>query len=229
MVTAIARLLGAALAAGVTAGLIASFGQSISLTPLILAAEQFEIGEHGTPTPDGPHAASHNEGEAWQPDGGIERIAYTVLSNILVGTGFALLLSACLTLYRGRVDGARGVAWGLGGFAAFSLAPALGFPPELPGSAGAELGARQAWWLSTACASAIGLALLFLQKRVMWRVLGVVAIAAPHIAGAPHAPLVNDTVPPDLAAHFAIGSLVISALSWSALGCVAGFALRRPQ
>ena len=229
MSAVITRLLGAALAAGIVAGLIASLGQSMSLTPLILVAEQFETEAQGEQASQTQAASAHNHAEAWQPDDGIERTAYTVLSNILVGTGFALLLCGCLTLYRGRLDGARGVVWGLAGFAAFSLAPALGLPPELPGSAAAELGARQAWWLSTAVATASGLALLFLRKRTIWRILGAVAIAAPHLVGAPHPPILGGALPAELAAQFAVGSLVIAAAFWIALGGIAGFALRRPR
>ena len=229
MPTVLARLLGAALAAGIAAGLIASLGQSIKLTPLILAAERFETETHDDLASDEQAASDHNHTEAWRPADGGERIAYTVLSNILVGTGFALLLCACLTLYPGRLDGGRGVIWGLAGFAAFSLAPALGLPPELPGSAAAELGARQAWWLSTAGATAIGLALLFLQRRTIRRILGAVAIAAPHLVGAPHPPTLAGALPAEFAAQFAVGSLVISVMFWVALGGVAGFALRRPR
>lgn len=229
MPAVLARLLGAALAAGIVAGLIASFGQAMKLTPLILAAEQFETEGHDDSTADSPDASAHQHDESWKPAEGAERIAYTVLANILAGTGFGLLLCACLTLYRGRLDAARGIAWGLAGFAAFSLAPALGLPPELPGSAAAELGARQAWWLSTAVATAAGLALLFLQERTIWRVAGAVAILVPHVVGAPHPPAVAVALPAELAAQFAVGSLAISAVFWAALGGVAGFALRRPH
>ncbi|MFO0996865.1 MAG: CbtA family protein [Alphaproteobacteria bacterium] len=229
MRTVLARLLGAALAAGIVAGLIASLGQALKLTPLILAAEQYETEPHDSDTAGDPSLSAHSHAEAWQPAEGTERIAYTVLANIVAGTGFALLLCACLTLYRGRLDGVRGMAWGLAGFAVFALAPALGLPPELPGSAAAELGARQAWWLGTALATATGLALIFLQKRTAWRIVGALAIVAPHAVGAPHPHHIGGALPAELAAQFAVGSLVISAVFWIALGGVAGFALRRPR
>jgi predicted cobalt transporter CbtA len=41
------------------------------------------------------------------------------------------------------LDARRGLLWGLGGFAALHLAPAVGLPPELPGMASADLAARQ--------------------------------------------------------------------------------------
>ncbi|MEI2612914.1 MAG: CbtA family protein [Candidatus Promineifilaceae bacterium] len=40
---------------------------------------------------------------------------------------------------------------------AFQLAPAFGLPPELPGMAAADLGARQVWWCGTALATGVGI------------------------------------------------------------------------
>ena len=45
---------------------------------------------------------------------------------------------------RGHVLTPRvGIIWGLAGFIAVHFAPAIGLPPELPGSSAADVGARQ--------------------------------------------------------------------------------------
>lgn len=41
----------------------------------------------------------------------------------------------------------QGLLWGLAGCATFVLAPTLGLPPELPGTAAADLTLRQTWWI----------------------------------------------------------------------------------
>ena len=57
---------------------------------------------------------------------------------MISGVAFALLLTAIYALLRpGQLhpDARTGAGWGLAGYAAFSPAPALGLPPELPGMA----------------------------------------------------------------------------------------------
>ena len=64
-------------------------------------------------------------------------------------------------------------AWGLAGFAAFTLAPNLGLPPELPAMPAADLLARQAWWIGTVVATAAGLALIVFGRSPWFAVLGI--------------------------------------------------------
>src|SRR5690349_851737 len=167
------RILLVAVLAGAVAGLVASVLQGTRIWPLIAAAEQFEEA-----------AAAHQHGDAaaghahdWQPADGAERIAYTVLFNILAGFGFALLLNGALVLRQAVLRGttpdvATGAMWGLAGFACFALAPAFGLPPELPGMEAANLLDRQLWWVATAAASAAGLALIVFARSVPRKAVG---------------------------------------------------------
>jgi cobalt transporter subunit CbtA len=229
------RILTAALLAGFAAGVFVSALQAVSIAPLILSAETLEAS--GAPAAAGEtaagdearhhrghHAGGHGEG--WAPADGLERTVYTVLTNVLAGTGFALLLTACFAL-TGCVDWRRGVIWGLAGFAVFHLAPALGLPPELPGAAAAPLAERQIWWLATVAATAAGLALVAFGPGRAVKALGVVVILAPHAVGAPEAEAQMGSVPAALAARFVVGSLVTAGLFWVVLGGLSAFLFQR--
>lgn len=213
------RVFVAAVVAGLAAGLIVSALQAAKLTPLIAAAELLETAE----------PAAHET--AWEPAPGVERAAVTLLANLIIGVGFGLLLSAGFALnqlLRGAVtDARRGLLWGIAGFACFSLAPSLGLPPELPGSASADLFVRQGWWIGTALATAAGIALIAFARHLLWRILGGVIIALPHLLGAPHAPGAAGSVPASLAAEFAAASLATTALFWVVLGSVGGWLYAR--
>lgn len=218
------RLLTVALLAGVLSGFAVSVVQEFTTTPLILHAETYENASLG-----GAHGAKlvladtgGHEAEAWAPDDGIERMLYTVLANVIAGVGFGLILAACFALWNGRVDGRRGVLWGIAGFATFSLAPSLGLPPELPGSMAAALEARQLWWLACVGATALGLGLMVFANTWTLRIAGILALAAPHAFGAPHPAEIGGAVPPELAGHFAAASLIVSAVFWSILGWIGG-------
>jgi cobalt transporter subunit CbtA len=154
--------------------------------------------------------------------GGIERLFYTGLANVLMGVGFALLLVACFALYGKPVDPRRGVLWGLAGFAVFTLAPGLGLPPEVPGSKAAALTDRQIWWACAAAAAALGLWLMVFARQHALKALGVVVVALPHIVGAPRPAELGGAVPPELAGHFAAASIVVSAIFWASLGWLGG-------
>lgn len=232
------RILTAALIAGVAAGLLATALQAARVWPLILAAETFENAAPTQAHHHGAEAAADHAAmvEAWAPEDGIERMAYTLLFNVLTGFGFALLLNAGLMLRRaagGQTDMRTGLLWGLAGFASFALAPALGLSPELPGMVAADLFARQAWWLATALATAGGLALIVWPRRAAMAALGVALIVAPHLIGAPHpeaAPtdlMEASRVPAELAAAFVAASLVTAAVFWAALGVVSGWLQHR--
>lgn len=232
------RLLVIAVIAGAAAGLVASALQGAKLWPLIAAAEVLEQGasqDHAAgaahaPT-HAPHANSHDD-EGWAPEDGAERIAYTVLFNILTGFGFALLLNGALALRAtvaqggGPLNAGTGALWGVAGFVSFALAPALGLPPELPGMVAADLLERQVWWGFAAVATAAGLALLVWPRSFAWKALGIVVLVLPHVAGAPHGEG-HGTVPAELAAEFVAASLVAAAAFWLVLGAVSGWLHRR--
>lgn len=205
-----------ALLAGLIAGLLSAGLQAAKVTPLILEAERYEAAAPGAAEADEP----------WAPADGLERAAYTVLSNVLAGIGFGLVITAGFAL-RGAVDWRRGVLWGLGGFAAVNLAPALGLPPEVPGMAGAELAARQTWWLLTVALTGGGLALLAFAPRLAWKAAGVALVVAPHVIGAPHVAAEASAVPAELAAAFVATTLVVNGLFWLVLGGSAGYFFHR--
>ena len=231
------RIVTAALVAGVIAGLLATGLQMARVWPLILAAEEFEgaaptqAHHHGAdPAVAAAHAAMT---DAWAPEDGLERMAYTLFFNLLAGFGFALLVNAGLALRQaaGRpLSLTTGLLWGLAGFAAFALAPALGLPPELPGMPAADLLERQLWWLATAVATLAGIALIALPRRISLALLGALLIVLPHIIGAPHPDAGEASrVPPALAASFVTASLATAAVFWAALGALSGWLQRSPR
>ena len=203
--------------AGLCAGLAMSVVQAARLWPLIAAAEVLESGS-------GAHE------HAWSPDGAL-RIALTVAFNVAAGVGFALLLNAGARL-RGLWDQEglsrrQGLLWGIAGFTVFALAPSLGLPPELPGMISGDLMARQLWWVATVACTAGALALWAFQGGT-WILAAVALAAVPHLVGAPHGHGDgHGSVPPELAAAFAAGSLAASAVFWAVLGVVSGLAAER--
>jgi cobalt transporter subunit CbtA len=210
------RVFLAAILAGLAAGLLVTVLQAAKLSPLIAAAEVYEAAAMPS--------AAHDE--AWEPSTGIERTGFTLFANILIAVGFGLLLSGGFALRKilsgVEVGAPQGLLWGLAGFAAFALAPSLGLPPALPGSAEADLLARQSWWIGTALATAAGIALIAFAQRWWPRAVGALAILLPHAIGAPTAPL-GGVTPATLAGEFAAASLVIAALFWLALGGLCGW------
>ncbi len=211
----------AALIAGIMAGAVASVIQAGKMWPLITAAEVLEAAAP-------PH---HDHGAAepvWSPKGPV-RPVLTVMFNIAAGLGFGLILNALAllwTLRNGRpFTASDGVLWGAAGFAAFSLAPAFGLPPELPGMVGGELMERQIWWIATGCCTAGGIALLVCSPE-LWRIGGIALIAMPHLIGAPHSDG-HGAIPGEMAAAFASASLGASAVFWLVLGLVSGWTQQR--
>jgi cobalt transporter subunit CbtA len=118
------RLVFAALCAGLLSGVFAAVAHQLATVPLILEAETYEKSASRT------SGAAHEHSSAWEPENGAERMAYTLLADILTGFGFALLLGAGLTLSGGEVGWRQGLLWGLAGFATFTVAPSLGLPPQ---------------------------------------------------------------------------------------------------
>jgi len=91
-------------------------------------------------------------------------------------------------------------------------------PPELPATAAAELLTRQAWWLATVFATAIGLSLLFLQTNKILRVAGLLLLAAPHLIGAPQPEVPSSLSPEELQSQFRYATAWTNALFWLLLG-----------
>jgi len=183
----------------------------------------------GTPHETQPAAHDHDgvvhnhSAESWAPGDEVERTFYTAVSNIVTAIAFSLMLVAVFLLRGKSVEVSSGILWGAAGFAVFSLAPALGLPPELPGMTAAALESRQGWWIGTVIATAIGIGLFTESKSILPKIAALAILAAPHLIGAPHPFLFESNVPAELSAQFAVASLVTSAFFWLVLGATSGY------
>ncbi len=210
------NLLTSALLAGVAAGLIAAALQFVFVIPVLLEGELYESGQRihfaaGTPQSDRGAPGL---------DGDLARHAMTVAFNLVTYVGYALVLTALmvLALRRGTpVTPRTGLVWGIAGFVAVQLAPAIGLPPELPGTPAGAVGPRQAWWAATILCTAAGLGLIAFARGWM-PLAGAALVLLPHLVGAPHPDTFWGVAPPELAAHFATLSLGTAAASWALLG-----------
>lgn len=220
--------------AGLIAALVLTVVQLLWVSPLILKAETYEksepaaalVEEHAHEHADGAAAGHHHDAEAWEPEDGWQRILSTTGGNLVVAVGFALMLAGLFTL-RAPGKTSEGLLWGLAGFAVFTLAPSLGLPPEVPGTAAADLSLRQTWWIGTAAATAAGLALLVFGRHWVLRIVGLALLVVPHVIGAPQPEVHSSLAPESLAHEFILASLVTNAVFWVALGLVAAWLFRR--
>lgn len=231
--------------AGLLAALALTLVQAVWITPLILQAETYE---HGEPTQitatahdhhdhanvaqthghdDDSHAEGHDHGDGWAPADGAERTFFTLVSNVVMGFAYALMLAGLYTLWRQPTGIAQGLLFGLAGFVVFFAAPGLGLPPELPGTEAADLGQRQMWWIGTAATTAVGLALLFMQKSAAFRVFGLAILAIPHFVGAPYPAVAGSLAPAELQNHFRLATAIGNAVFWLLLGVISAIAIRR--
>ncbi|KVV08865.1 MULTISPECIES: CbtA family protein [unclassified Pseudomonas] len=213
---------------GLLAALVLTLLQSFWVAPLILEAETFE---KPAPTQTHDHAdsampAHSHDAEAWEPEDGWQRVLSTTGGNLVVAVGFALMLAGLYTL-RSPTRTSQGLLWGVAGYATFCLAPTLGLPPELPGTAAADLLQRQIWWVGTAASTAVAIALVVFGKHWALKVLGIVIVVIPHIMGAPQ-PLVHSSLAPEaLESQFKIASQLTNFAFWLALGVISAWLFRR--
>jgi cobalt transporter subunit CbtA len=230
------RILATGLMAGVLAGVIVSGLQHVTTTPLIIKAETYEKSEGGHEHTHAPVAPAQGTDAApgaqeladeWSPADGIERTAFTTLATVGAAVGFAFILIALVVASGATLTARSGMLWGAAAFVATGLAPALGLPPELPGSAAADLFQRQVWWIGTVLATGIGLWLIARTSNVLAIVLGIALIALPHAIGAPHPHEFTSEVPAEIAGHFTASSLVVHAVLWVLVGAIAGWLWRR--
>lgn len=235
------RLFFVALLAGLASGLAVTAVHMVTAVPIILEAEVYESSAEAHGHPGVAHEnARHDEAamrqaadahghdpEAWEPEDGIERNAYTALANVLTGIGFALMLVAAYALKGDAVDWRKGLFWGLAGFATFTVAPTLGLPPEVPGTEAAPLEARQVWWIATVAMTGGGLALLAFRREALWAVLAVALIVLPHVVGAPQPAEHSSAAPAELAHRFIVAATVTSLLFWLCLGATTGYLYKR--
>jgi cobalt transporter subunit CbtA len=231
------RIVFVAVIAGLVTGVLVTVAHHFGTASIILKAEVYEkaaeqAGKRSAATEPAADAGAmarsmlsmeHNAKTLeWEPADGFERSAYTALADIVTAIAFALLLTSAYALRGGDVDWRKGLFWGLAGFATFTLAPSLGLPPELPGTEAAPLLSRQIWWSATALATGGALALLFLQRRLVWAVAGIVLLILPHLYGAPQPAEYRSAAPGALAYEFLTASIVTSLLFWLALGSLTG-------
>lgn len=242
------KLIVSALASGFGAGIIVALLQITLLSPLIIEAEEYESGHkfHFAGVPEAPghhesgldaqggeqgHDHMHAHGNT-KEESAFARSARTALSTTLTSLGYAFVLVAGFGVAARRgveLTARSGMVWGVGAFCAVVLAPSLGLPPELPGSAGAPLAARQLWWVGTVLASGAGIiAIAFGKNWAVWGV-GIVLLALPHMIGAPMPEAYGGVVPPEMQGEFVGRSIGVSAIGWVLLGLIGGYAWARQK
>jgi cobalt transporter subunit CbtA len=215
----LAALLSAALIAGLIAGLLATALQASLVWPLIAQAEVFEDAAPKAPTAGHDHATA-----APDETPPLLRSALSMLINVAVAVGYALLMVAAMVLAGLRLDWRSGLLWGLAGWLSVVLAPAIGLPPLPPGVETGPLAARQLWWIATALSTAGGLAAILLTRgrmRLYWAAAGVALIVLPQLIGAPVGPPEGAT-PAELRRHFAWMVLITTCPPFLASGVLLG-------
>jgi cobalt transporter subunit CbtA len=246
----IQKMLTSALFAGSAAGLLAATLHFAFIQQNILLAEVYESAaaeaataasaatthSHDTvaaPTTEAttePAAHDHATDDHGDAPAPFMRNALTALFSGVVYIAYALMLVAgfgVASVYGKTITARDGILWGIAGFAACQLAPAMGLAPELPGTLAADLASRQLWWAGTAAATATGLALLGYGRGPATFAAAIALIAAPHLIGAPELAALTGhespgLPPPELAAAFSARVLGVGLAVWATLGWLAG-------
>ena len=214
------RILTTALLAGAAAGLVAALLQLWFVQPVLLHAEMYESGElvhFGEATVP---AHQHEQGLSLMRDG------LSILFNMLIYSGYALILVGLMSLAEGRgtrIEPRTGLLWGIAGFVAVMLSPGFSLAPEVPGVAAAEVMARQIWWTATVVMAAGALWLLaFGTGPAAWGAAALLLIA-PHAVGAPEPEVFTGPVPPEIGALFAARVFGVALVGWALMGVFAGW------
>lgn len=227
------KMLTGAMIAGIAAGLLAAVLHFAFVQEYILLGERYEYGDlvhfqNAAEAQDHAHAATgHDHGDHGAADTtpGIWRDVLTVGFTVLIYMAYAALLTAGFGIaaqFGFAVGATQGALWGLGGFAAFQLAPAMGLAPELPGTIAADLTARQFWWWGTVAATGLGLIVLGYGRGLLAYGGGAVLLAAPHLIGAPALDEYFGYAPPEVGAAFSARVLGVGLVTWVFLGWIAG-------
>jgi len=218
------RILTSALFAGFAAGLIAAVLQLVFVQPVLLHAELYETGAKLHFGTEG--SSAHGPAMAFDA----MRDGLSILFSGLIYTGYGLILVAAMALAdeRGvKITPRKGILWGIAGFIAVHFAPAISLPPEVPGSAAADVAVRQVWWFSTVAVTGLAMALIAFGQS--WKTWGaaVLLLIAPHLIGAPHPEIFQGTTPPELASLFATRALGVGLSVWALLGLFAAYFWQR--
>ncbi|KAF3981463.1 MAG: hypothetical protein HFP81_09295 [Methylococcales symbiont of Hymedesmia sp. n. MRB-2018] len=219
------NLIFSAFALAIIAGTILSIYQAFFITPIIVAAEVYEVVESVTHV---GHALAETI-EAWSPDDGRERHSWNFVSNFLLSFAFALILLSAMSL-KASFGLLEGGFWGVAAYLSVFASPALGLPPELPGMEAAYLESRQVWWLFTVFVTTLSLWLMAYQA-IVHKVIGLLLIISPHVIGAPQPEMhgfVNSS-PQAIEAltllwhQFIVQTSIANLLLWLMIGLGAGF------
>lgn len=211
------------LTAGAIAGLVLFFIQTFTIVPLIKTAETYENASQSA------HASHADDDEGWRPAEGWQRTFFTALTTILTAIGFAAILFGLMAVGGKTIDAKHGALWGLAAFVCFSLAPALGLPPQPPGVPLADVHQRQLWWVGTVIASGVGIWLVTGERRTwLLRICGLGCLLLPHLVGAPVG-VGQNSVPVELIRRFTILSVTTSGIFWILMGTLGGLICSRFQ
>ena len=217
------RIVAAAACAGILAGLLLTAVQQVRVVPVLLEAEVYEAATAaGLPAANAGSSAGHEHGSE-HPAHGLQRTLLSAAANVTLALGFALLLVAAMLVSRAEPGWRSGLAWGLAGYAVFFLAPSLGLPPEVPGTEAALLTQRQFWWLSTVLCTSAGLSLLVFGRAWVLRIVGMLLLLVPHVAGAPQPQIHSSTAPAEAVDAFISAAVLTNLVFWLALGSLLGF------
>ena len=239
------RIIFSSVLIGMVAGSLLSCLQVIGVNPILFSAESYE-----TPPPaevlapsqaseqSHDHDHSHDHDAGWAPGDGAERTFYTFVSNILASIGFAAMLLAIMSQFQlpknRQISWLQGVVWGLAGFTALYLAPALGLPPEIPGIEAAPVAHRQIWWGFTVIGVSAGLGIIaFAPTR--FKIIGLLFLILPYIVGAPqvagpeftHSDPAAVSALNDLHQQFIVASGITNLVFWIFMGLACAWVFNR--
>ena len=226
------RLFTSALFAGLVAGLIAVLLQWSIMEKLILEGEEYETGNlnHFAGVLVINEAAEAAgivvEEEEEEPEDLLMRYSLAFFAAFVVFVGWSLMMTAGFAIaerFGKRITMKDGLLWGIAGYAAIHMLPSIGLPPELPGTPAADLELRQLWWVSTALASVLGIALIAYGQSAVYVVVGLALLVAPHLIGAPHMEGYSGVAPPELSGEYVARSLAVGMIAWTVLGLAAGY------